>query len=68
MQLPRPTGAGRLWLGYCLTIAAPAIDWVLEDGGATKIQARTLCLLVLIAGIMLTAAGTMTRPPDRDRR
>ena len=66
MDTPRPTSSGRIWLGYCLTIAAPAIDWILEDRGVMKLQARTICLAVLIAGIMLTAAGVFGRKgPDR---
>ncbi|MBI4859437.1 MAG: hypothetical protein HY815_04145 [Candidatus Riflebacteria bacterium] len=50
--------SGRIWLGYCLTIAAPAIGWVLEDRDAmSKFWARIMCLAVLILGVAMTAIG-----------
>jgi len=68
MSLPKPTSSGRIWLGHCLTIAAPAVGWVLEDRGLMKIQARMICLAVLVAGVLLSAIGTMGRDRESSSR
>jgi hypothetical protein len=57
----RNASTGRMYLGYCLTIAAPAIGWVLEDLGTLQISARMISLAVLVGGVLLTSVGTMAR-------
>jgi hypothetical protein len=57
----RTATTGRMYLGYCLTIASPAIGWVLEDLGMLQISARMISLAVLVGGVLLTSVGTMAR-------
>jgi hypothetical protein len=57
----RAASTGRMFVGYSLTIIAPAIGWILEDLGATQISARMVALAVLVGGVLLTSVGNMAR-------
>lgn len=55
-----PTPKGRIFVGYCLIVASPAIGWMLEDRGFSGINNRIIVLAVLVAGVLLTLVGKMT--------
>ena len=50
--------SARAWLGYFLTVAAPAVGWLLEDKDyMMRMSARMVCLIVLLVGVILTAGS-----------
>jgi hypothetical protein len=61
-ELPeRNASTGRMFIGYCLTAASPAISWVLSDLGMIESSARIIALAVLVAGALLVSVGSMAR-------
>lgn len=61
-ELPaRHASGGRMFLGFCLTAAAPAVSWVLADAGIFEPHARIIALSVLVAGVLLVSVGSMAR-------
>lgn len=61
-ELPvRHASTGRMFLGYCLTAASPAVSWVLSDSGLDEIQARIIALATLVAGALLISVGSFAR-------
>jgi cation transporter-like permease len=58
---PRHATTGRMFLGYCLTIAAPAIGWTLADLGMIESSARIIALAVMTGGALLLTVGSMAR-------
>ena len=57
----RHASTGRMFLGYCLTAASPAISWVLSDLGMIESSARIISLAVLVAGALLISVGSFAR-------
>lgn len=57
----RHASTGRMFLGYCLTAASPAVSWILSDNGMDEMQARIIALAVLVGGAMLIAVGSFAR-------
>jgi len=57
----RCASTGRMFLGYCLTAAAPAVSWVLADRGMIEGNARVIALAMLVAGALLISVGSMAR-------
>ena len=61
-ELPARTATtGRVFLGYCLTIAAPAVGWIVESGGLKVMNARMITLSFVVAGALLVFTGNMAR-------
>lgn len=57
-RTPHATISARAWLGYFLTLAAPAIGWILEDKDyMMRMSARMVSLIVLLIGVILTAGA-----------
>lgn len=57
----RHATTGRMFLGYCLTLASPAIGWTLADLGMIESSARIIALAVMVGGALLLTVGSMAR-------